>query len=440
MTDRDTELGRALRGLEAPEHDPEFFAELRERLGDAPPRRARRAPRRRRLGFRVATAGALAAALLVVVLFRDGTGPAPRLGVQTASAAEVRAAALRSWAKLSSLSGNAVVRLRFGPEEPLQRRELAFWMSERGDLRTREAGGRHSGYDAATGIEVIVGDPDVPGPEIRSGLAPAAPDGHPSEEVLQRSVAAVVRALREGRGGTVREITFAGRPAWELRTPIAVNKLGYSGDALEVVVDRESGLTLRARETYRGRLVQSLRLSSLRPDGPPRIDLPAVPAGSTPYEFDYGFRRVEPAAVAAAVGYAPLVPGWLPDGFARAETVTAKETQPTGAEGMNPLSRDVVSAIWRRGLDRLVVTTRRVGSSPASWEDPLAPSEGYIAQPEPVTIEKGALAGTRAQVVLHTRAIPHLWARTPELVVTVSGDLSRAELLRVAASLAARGG
>jgi hypothetical protein len=32
-------------------------------------------------------------------------------------------------------------------------------------------------------------------------------------------------------------------------------------------------------------------------------------------------------------------------------------------------------------------------------------------------------------------AIPHLWAQTDELVVTVGGDLSRAELVRVAESL-----
>jgi hypothetical protein len=37
--------------------------------------------------------------------------------------------------------------------------------------------------------------------------------------------------------------------------------------------------------------------------------------------------------------------------------------------------------------------------------------------------------------VLSPRATPHLWALTDDLVVTVGGDLSRAELLRVAGSL-----
>jgi hypothetical protein len=37
--------------------------------------------------------------------------------------------------------------------------------------------------------------------------------------------------------------------------------------------------------------------------------------------------------------------------------------------------------------------------------------------------------------VLTPRAVPHVWALTDRLVVTVGGDLSGAELLRVAGSL-----
>jgi hypothetical protein len=38
--------------------------------------------------------------------------------------------------------------------------------------------------------------------------------------------------------------------------------------------------------------------------------------------------------------------------------------------------------------------------------------------------------------VIVPRGIPHLWAKTERLVVTVGGDLGRAELVRVAESLA----
>jgi hypothetical protein len=324
------------------------------------------------------------------------------------------------------------------PGEPVVRQTFTFTMTARGDLRTRDSSGRRSAYDAAAGTEVILGDPNAGRPYVRRGLAPAAPDAHPSEELLQRSVAAVVRALRAGRSSSVREIDFAGRPAWALRVAVPVNKLGYSGDRLEVVVDRSSGLPLRSRETFRGRLVQQLRLTSLRANDDVRITLPAVRDGSATLVTDDGFRRVPPSGVARAVGYAPLTPQWVPRGFTRAETVTAREAQVTGTEGMNPRSRDVVSAVWRRGLDRLVVTTRRTGPDPSVWADPLAAGEGYLTTPETVRFRGGALAGTTGELLLDPRATPHLWALAGQLVVTVSGDLSRAELLRVAASLRRR--
>ena len=104
----------------------------------------------------------------------------------------------------------------------------------------------------------------------------------------------------------------------------------------------------------------------------------------------------------------------------------------------------VVSLSYRRGLDEFLVTTRlaRVPSGggpqlpPARrWADPLATGEGFRATPDRVTIAGGALAGRRAELLVVPRGIPHLWALTDELVVTVGGDLNRAELVSVASSL-----
>jgi hypothetical protein len=282
---------------------------------------------------------------------------------------------------------------------------------------------------------VLLDDPHSGGPVVRRGPAAAAPDAHPSEELLQRSLASVVRAMRAGRGTSVREASFAGRPAWQLRIAVPVNKLGYSGDMLQIVVDRESGLPLRARETFRGRLVQDLRLEDLHADTRVRMTLPRVPAGATPMVTDDGFRRVSPAGAGRLVGYTPPVPRWVPAGFARAETFAAPHARSTGAEGMNPPSEGVVQAVWRRGLDRFVVTTRLSRDARGQWADPLAAGEGYLTTPERVRFHEGALAGATGELVIDARAIPHVWARTERLVVTVSGDLSRAELLRVASSL-----
>jgi hypothetical protein len=55
-----------------------------------------------------------------------------------------------------------------------------------------------------------------------------------------------------------------------------------------------------------------------------------------------------------------------------------------------------------------------------------------------VTFDAGALQGADAELLLTPRAVPHVWALTGSLVVTVGGDLSGNELLRVAGSLAPR--
>jgi hypothetical protein len=49
------------------------------------------------------------------------------------------------------------------------------------------------------------------------------------------------------------------------------------------------------------------------------------------------------------------------------------------------------------------------------------------------------LSGVEANLLIVPPAIPHIWALTDELVVTVAGDLDRAELLRVAESLERQG-
>ena len=55
-----------------------------------------------------------------------------------------------------------------------------------------------------------------------------------------------------------------------------------------------------------------------------------------------------------------------------------------------------------------------------------------------VELGRGVLSGVEANVLVVPRNIPHLWAQTDDLVVTVGGDLSREELVRVAESLEPR--
>ena len=182
--------------------------------------------------------------------------------------------------------------------------------------------------------------------------------------------------------------------------------------------------------TLGGAFRSELTLRHLDVDQPLPADEFAVqfPAGAEVLHTNAGFVNVDRAGAAKVVGYRPLLPSAVPAGFRLAAIAVARETEPTGPGGSNPPSRDVVSAVYRRGLDEFLVTTRqRVAGT---WRDPFA-VEGVDLSSEQVP-----LAGaSRAELVLDSRTVPHLWALTDRLVVTVSGDLDRAQLLAVARSL-----
>jgi hypothetical protein len=144
-----------------------------------------------------------------------------------------------------------------------------------------------------------------------------------------------------------------------------------------------------------------------------------------------GFRRVPLAGVEAGAGYKPLVPGWVPEGYRLAEVAVAASSRPTGNEQRpNPESRRVVSLRYDRGLDQLVVTTRLTGTNPSRWGDPVTASSLQIRRTETVS-----LAGHEGRLVIDPNSVPHVWAIAGPLVVTIAGNVSGADLRRIAASL-----
>jgi hypothetical protein len=217
------------------------------------------------------------------------------------------------------------------------------------------------------------------------------------------------------------------------------NAIFADADRLEVTVDQATGIPVRVLETLHGERRRVLRVERLSLDAPLPADAftLAFPPGMEVARTDYGFSRVELSDVRAAVGYAPFVPAWVPGGFALSEVAVAAHTAPTGAEAGNPPSEDVVSLAYRRGFDTLIVTTRRdLGKH---WDDPLATGEGFVDHPDSVTIDGGALAGVNGNLLIAPRGTPHVWALADGLVVTVSGDVGRDELLRIATSLRREG-
>ena len=453
---RDEGLGAALRALETPDHRPEFYADLRRRLAEE--RTAgRAAARRRRLarradvrwGIRLAFAAAVAAAIWLAAGLPDDAPEVVR--PEPATAAEIQARVRTALASAETLTGELVAR---GPGFEgaygwTGTQRWRFALTARGDFRlTGLTLEENVAYDAERGVQrslnpsaSLGGDGPLFASE-RRGLAPGPPDPAPIDPILENDYGAFVRALLAAEDPRVREAAYRGRPAWRLDVPAAVNQIvpEHSGDRFAIWVDRETGIPVRVLELKNGQPLDELRIEKLAVDEPlPRRTFAlSFPEGAEVMRSDEGFRRASLDEAAAAVGYAPLVPAWVPEGFELAEvTVAPGVGSPTGVEAGNPPSTDVVSLSFRRGLDQLLVTTRlrHVPGRPDAWSDPLATGEGYADEPEPVRLGRGALSDVEANVLIVPQNVPHLWAQTDDLVVTVGGGVSRAELLRVAESL-----
>jgi RNA polymerase sigma-70 factor, ECF subfamily len=281
---RDEILGTALRKLDVPVHGPEFHTTLRtlvEReaagrsdLVSAPsrgrfhrvlPRRGAPTPRRgrqRAYGL-AAAAGITAAAVVAVSLSLPGGHP------QVASAAEVRATVGQAWASARNIGGELVVHdpRVYGTGE----RRWSFVLTAHGDVRLADlTRGGVVAYDAARDVERSLSPSEsIQGsnalfPSERSGLAPGLPDPASSADLLDRNLGSAVRALAAGGGGTVREISYGGRPAWLLDTDIRPNLLAptLSPNHLEVTVDRETGFPVRVVATNDDPVVYETRIEN----------------------------------------------------------------------------------------------------------------------------------------------------------------------------------
>jgi hypothetical protein len=454
---RDEQLGAALRELEVPEHGISFYATLERHLAEeraaslALGRRARRASRTRlRWGLRVAALAVVVAIVLVAIGIPRTERTPSVVGPGEATAATIKGKVRAALANMRSMSG---LILSDGPEKGDKRR-WRFALTARGDFAlVGPTEGEKITYDSSSGVvrsaqrSASMGG----GPlfyAVRRGVAPGPPDLGAPTWIIPDEFAAYVRALLTAKDPRLREIVYDGRPAWHLDIDVVPNAIvpDLSGDHLEITIDRETGFPVRVLETNDGAFWRAIRIDDLvvNADLSPETFRLEFPSGSEVLQSDDGFRRVELGEVAGVVGYAPLVPAAVPDGYELAELAVARESAPTGSEAGNPPSRMVVSLSYRRGLDQFLVTTR-LAHVPAVdepelppeklWGDPLATGEGFVDKSEQLTPDRGALAGQQVELVVVPRGIPHLWALTPELVVTVGGDLSRDELIQVTESL-----
>jgi hypothetical protein len=402
MSGRDEVLGRALAGLEVPEHRPGFFEELELRL--APP-----APRRRLRPLRLALPVAAAAALALAVVLVTGRE-------QRADAAEIARGSRAALATLQSISGRATYRALDVRTGRIETARFSFARTAAGDVRLTRLGPSHGdlAYDAARGIVTSSETSASMGTgrfyAERRGVAPGPPDEPPVFAVLGRELGAAVDTLVAAGDADVFETTFAGRPAWRLELDLRPNTSFADVDHVSVVVDRATELPVRVVGTLGGELRSDLRLEldAVDADLPRALFRLAFPPGAEVQRIDSGFRRVRLADVERAP-----VPRELPDGFELREVAD---------------SGSVVSLSYRRGLQQVVVTAR-----PETNGDPFAVAG--VEEPERrVTLPSGAVA----HVVVGPRSVPHLWTVLDGRTVTVAGDLDADELVTAAASLRVR--
>ena len=446
---RDLQLGSALQELDVPEHGPDFYAQLEGRLledsrATKPVGMSRRGTRRRiSVGVPVALAAVLVLAVGVPRLASTVTGP------EVATAAEVKAQVRASLGAMRNLSGTFVFDCpeRACPGKSGERR-WRFALSAKGDLRlVGPAPDETITFDASSGVMRSAQRSASAGTDTlfyveRRGVAPGPPDLGPPTWVLPDEFGSFVRALLAVDDSRVREVAYEGRPAWELDVDAVPNAIvqDFTGDRFEITVDRETGFPVRVVERKGRTLLREMRVEHLvvNPDLPADTFRLRIPTGVEVVLTDDGFRRVGLNETAEVAGYAAVVPSWVPEGYELATVTVAREGGPTGREAGNPPSRNVVSLSYRRGLDQFLLTTRLTGPRPERWTDPLATGEGFVDPSERIVLRDGALSGAIAELVIVPRGVPHVWAVTDELVVTVGGDLSRAELVRVAESVQRR--
>lgn len=431
---RDEELGALLRALETPEHGPAFEPALRRQLAEETAAAHRRT--RRRWERRAVVVGVAAAAVIATIAVGiPRTSKTPRVGGPApATASTVRNAVRAAYTSLQNMSGTLIA----------DGKRWRFTLDAAGDFRLEgPTAGEVITYDARLGeARSAQKSSSLTSDTLfyadRTGIAPGAPDQGPPTWLLPEQFGAFVRAALATRDPRVTETIYQARPAWRMDVPIQPNTIvpDASGDHFAITVDQQTGMPVQVVELKGTTPLHEIAIDNLTvnqplADGVFRLSFP--PAADV-MRSDDGFERVDLARVAAIVGYEPLVPVDVPAGYQLQEVAVAREAAGIG-NALDRPSRMVVSLRYGHGLDTFVVTTReRIGES---TPDPFA-VPGITTSPQTNRIDTGALAGADTHVVMVPSVVPHLWALTDRLLVTVAGDVDTSQLFAVASSLQRR--
>jgi hypothetical protein len=359
-----------------------------------------------------------------------------RPGTEVATAAHVRAVVSQTLASASGLRGMLVITQ---PDGKVDR--WRFALNSGGDLRLT---GLDSNEELAfDGENDVLRFSDGRWFTTLTGFPPPSSSELYSDWMLEREVGSVIAALAAEHDVRVQEVRYEGRPSWLLT-------IRSDSVEREITVDRALGLpvhdVLRNGDTVLG----EWRLQDLSVGG----DIPSSTfalepaAGQETRTQDEGSRRIAPDAIAGTAGYAPLVPTWLPDGY----RLDHAAVSPSYSRGGTPGRTDIVSFVYRRGLEQVTVTMRPHDASGGSFSHTIGSrfctvrsidavicaDRNEAPQSHDVKLDSGALAGEAAQVMIDIAVPPTLTVATDKLDVQISGDADAAELTRIANSFEQR--
>lgn len=323
----------------------------------------------------------------------------------------------------------------------------------------------------------------------RSSLASGWPHCDVTETLLPYvRLRSYMRVLLAGESPDLRDVTFAGRDAWELTTiprPArhVVPQPGEGATArlddaiaiapMTIVIDKETRvpLSFRWRDPRRG--VLELRMLDVRLDAGVDADAFVLRVPEDAVSGDPGpdetvripFTPLDLTDVENAretLGDLPGYPAWRPQGYSLTDSTWAPTPLVPAAMGASEIETlpgspppATLSLAYRRGSDSFAVAAwptwvdsrdgatardRMMGSGGLSTSNgaDLGPfarsSRGWTTR---VRLEGGAFEGRLASLVLDPCLVPQLRVRDETCTATISGDLSPAEMVKVAESLGA---
>ncbi|MEO6626990.1 MAG: hypothetical protein ABIP03_00325 [Aquihabitans sp.] len=272
------------------------------------------------------------------------------------------------------------------------------------------------------------------GPPDPAATAPSALADLQSIPIVLRS-AGTMRAERKTTGDLS---TFT------LKRTLPTGMNG-AAETWSIVVRRSDTLPIQVDRHNDDRLVRRIRFTDWKTSSTVAANTfeQPLPDGISPAVRTHGFMTTDLDAVPLLGRGQAATPAWLPTGY-ELTTITVRSEAPAGepstAEGTNPKDVAVLSLGFQRGPERLTITTRSTGTDAAKWKDPFPAGPSPTSGTKPGVSDAQRLGSGRFNgATVHTRADAwgraRMWGIDGDTVLTVSGDVTPAEALKVAGSL-----